>query len=310
MRYVQETSFPKLRRRGEPPPPARACPNCGTRVDDRYCPRCGQRNRERLVSLRAIVAEAVEDQLSLGGALPRTLGGLLLHPGLLTREYVAGRIARYIPPLKLYLAASVLFFVVASFVAGFDTLWEWLGPRIEEAGVPPAAGVGAPGAEPKYVLVRSGLDTMALPRWVRPAARYYLSREDRLNQMPPREGVRVLYEAVERNVPRIVFLVVPLFALFLKALYRRRTYVEHFVFVLHLHAFAFLLATAVLLAPHRWVLQSLTAWFMVYLFLALRRVYGRAVLRTLPRYVALLAGYQFVLGLSVAAVMVLAILTA
>ena len=76
-------------------------------MSDRYCPRCGQRNAERLASLGSRVRDALTDELSLEARLPRTLGALLFRPGFLTREYFAGRIARYVLPFRLYLLYHV-----------------------------------------------------------------------------------------------------------------------------------------------------------------------------------------------------------
>ncbi|CAN5870558.1 hypothetical protein BH23GEM5_BH23GEM5_24440 [soil metagenome] len=92
-------------------PPSRPCPNCGTTVEDLFCGHCGQRNATRLVSVRNMLMDALEDQLSVNSALPRTLAGLLFRPGFLTREYVEGRIVRYMAPFRLYLVTSVLFFL-------------------------------------------------------------------------------------------------------------------------------------------------------------------------------------------------------
>lgn len=309
MRYRQGLRFP-LRARTGAAPPARACPNCGTPVDDRFCPRCGQANRERLVSLRSIVRDAAEDQFSLGGALPRTLGALLFRPGRLTREYAEGRVARYIAPFRLYLVSSLVFFVSLSFVAGFDWAWRGLEPFVAEQTARPAAGTGTADAPGRYVLVRLGVDSAVVPGWLRPAARHYLAKEDALNRLPPREGARVMYEATARNVPRALFLAVPLFALLLKGLYRRRLYVEHFVFVLHLHALGFLLATVTLLARDGWVAGGLGIWLLVYPLLAMRRVYAQSWPWTAAKYVVLLAGYWAAGLLLVGGVLVAAVLTA
>lgn len=309
MRYQQQTRFP-LPRRTTSPPPSRSCPNCGTRVDDRFCPRCGQANRERLVSFRSIVRDLVEDQFSLGGALPRTLGALLFRPGRLTREYAEGRVARYVAPFRLYLVSSLVFFVALSFVAGFDWAWRGLEPSVPAQTAQSPTGSGTAGAPGRYVLVRLGVDSAVVPGWLKPAARHYLSKEEELNAMPPREGARVLYEATERNVPRALFLAVPLFALFLKALYRRRLYVEHFVFVLHLHALGFLLATVIVVAREGWVARGLGIWMLVYLLLAMRRVYAQPWPWTAAKYVVLLAGYWVAGLLLLAGVLVAAVLTA
>src|SRR5690606_30196862 len=95
--------------------PDEPCLNCGDSTPGRFCPTCGQRKAEVLVSVRTLLADVLEDQLVLNRALPRTLSALLFRPGLLTEEYVRGRIVRYIAPFRLYLVSSVLFFLLMSF---------------------------------------------------------------------------------------------------------------------------------------------------------------------------------------------------
>src|SRR5690606_10736791 len=91
------------------------CPNCGDPTEGNYCPNCGQKRVHRRVSLRRMLAEVLEDQFALDSTLPRTLGSLLFRPGHLSSEYVGGRVNRYVPPFRLYLASSVLFFLLLTF---------------------------------------------------------------------------------------------------------------------------------------------------------------------------------------------------
>jgi len=91
------------------------CLNCGSRLKGQYCGRCGQRSRSRLISIWQLLREAFGDLLELDSRLWQTLGPLLLRPGQLTRDYLQGRRARYMPPFRTYLVLSVLFFVVAFF---------------------------------------------------------------------------------------------------------------------------------------------------------------------------------------------------
>src|SRR5690606_6267087 len=98
----------------------RICPNCGAPAPSRYCAECGQRQGARLVSMRRLVGEVIEDHLSLSGALPRTLVNLLARPGFLTAEYAAERIARYVAPFRLYLLASLTFFLTLTWVTDTD----------------------------------------------------------------------------------------------------------------------------------------------------------------------------------------------
>lgn len=298
----QATASPHVRRRIALPriartgaePVARDCPNCGAAVARWFCPECGQRNAPRLVSVRRIVVEAIEDQLSVNGALPRTLGALLARPGHLTREYVAERIRRYVPPFRLYLLCSVLFFVAFPLSPDVQVVRAQMERQMAKADSMQAAAV-AEGRGAEFRTVNLGLDTVNASPWARPLQRHMQRQQDRLNAMRPGESLRGLFTAAVGHLPKVVFLVLPLFAVLLKALYlrRRRMYVEHFVFALHVHSFAFLLGTVLLFTRglHPWVLPAAVGAGLLYLFAALKTVYGQGVVRTVLKFAALLFGY-------------------
>ena len=97
--------------------PERPCLNCGDPTYGEYCPRCGQHKIDVQVSVGAMVKDLLEDEFLLGRRLPHTLVALLFRPGFLTVEVLRGRIVRYVRPFKLYLASSVVFFLVLSFIS-------------------------------------------------------------------------------------------------------------------------------------------------------------------------------------------------
>ena len=126
----------------------------------------------------------------------------------------------------------------------------------------------------------------------------------------PREFVR---DMIDRG-PYLMFLLVPTFALLLKGLYlrRKRLYLEHLIFALHVHALAFI-AFAVSAGLGSWDVgasMSLSWWLGVspfaYLFFAMYHVYGQSVLSTLWKMTGLLIAYGIIL---VGAVVLLATLT-
>lgn len=91
------------------------CLNCGTELSGQYCGSCGQRARSRLISLWELIQDAFGDLFEIDSRLWRTIIPLLIRPGRLTLDYLEGRRARYMPPFRMYLVLSVVFFVVAFF---------------------------------------------------------------------------------------------------------------------------------------------------------------------------------------------------
>lgn len=90
------------------------CPNCGAPNAERFCPRCGQDQRDPVRGLRVWVLQLFDELLRVDRRLPRSLAHLLLRPGFLTEEWIRGRRARYVSPLRLYLLSAVLFFPLSS----------------------------------------------------------------------------------------------------------------------------------------------------------------------------------------------------
>ena len=122
---------------GESPP---TCLNCGAVLRGQYCGNCGQRARTRLISLWELVRDAFGDLFELDSRIWQTLIPLLIRPGRLTHDYLAGRRARYMPPFRMYLVMSLVFFVVAFFNPR-EELALLYAPESEEL-VPEEAGAG------------------------------------------------------------------------------------------------------------------------------------------------------------------------
>ena len=88
-----------------------ACRNCGARIEDRFCSTCGQLGADFQRPVWDLVASSIGDMFALDGRLWRSLPMLLLRPGRMTREYIEGRRARFVPPFRLFLLTSVIFFL-------------------------------------------------------------------------------------------------------------------------------------------------------------------------------------------------------
>ncbi|HEY1773169.1 MAG TPA: DUF4286 family protein [Gammaproteobacteria bacterium] len=121
-----------------------------------------------------------------------------------------------------------------------------------------------------------------------------------------------------QNLPKLMFVMMPLIALFLKLFYigSKRYFTEHFVFTLHYHSMVFVVLLLVMLAQslsHHFIwataLKSagtFAAWYMtVYLFLALRLFYRQGWFMTSLKFFMLFISYSIAFGLTFAAGVVL-----
>lgn len=94
-------------------PPGEPCRNCGTPVTERYCTRCGQLASNFHRPFFSLVTSSLADTFALDSRLWRSVPMLLFRPGRMTRNYLDGQRARYVPPFRLFLLASILFFLTA-----------------------------------------------------------------------------------------------------------------------------------------------------------------------------------------------------
>jgi len=94
-------------------PEQQQCKNCHTPLSGPFCHQCGQPDRSIIRFFGTLIHELLEDIISIDSRAARTLFALLFKPGFLTKEYVAGRRFRYVPPLRLFLLTSIfcIFFI-------------------------------------------------------------------------------------------------------------------------------------------------------------------------------------------------------
>jgi len=257
------------------------CPNCLTALTGPYCSSCGQRLIDLDQPFREIAGEAMESFLSFDTRILQTLWPLVRRPGLLTVEFMEGRRARYIHPFKLYFAFSVLLFIGLAF-SGFSVIQIGASEDVV-TGIQFDVSDGEGSEEAAEVVD----DASVLDRVLGPVAELAENDPDRFN------GI------FTDRLAKSVILLVPVFALLLMTLYRRRRYVAHLVFSLHVHSFAFLaliVGLGIDLAagapaqtrPGNGLAVLVIA---VYSFLALRRVYGQGRFLTIVKMQLLLLGY-------------------
>jgi Protein of unknown function (DUF3667) len=320
---------------------AEVCANCGTPRADRFCAVCGQNSRVYLRETREIIGELAGETLQWDSRLLVTLRALLLRPGLLTREFSRGRRASYVSPVRLYLVVSIVFFSVLSLTNRFEVetprvAAETAEPMEHDADLDRMYNQLTPTqrARLKTILQQYGMTT--------PALQEHLEQLERTAPTAPPESLSVFESAVQDRVldlledprdamqaliadmPAAMFLTLPLYAAWLKLLYRRRFYIEHLVFALHLHSFLFFVGTFMLLLPD--TEPESAAQFVVWLYrlgdgvssvlaigaiayygIALKVVYDEGWVRTAGKWILINLAHAVFIALGVALVAVVAL---
>ncbi|MDQ7948610.1 MAG: DUF3667 domain-containing protein [Pedobacter sp.] len=133
---------------------------------------------------------------------------------------------------------------------------------------------------------------------------YYAKRSIELNKYPnPKQK---FIEDLSHNVPKMMFLILPIFALILKLVYirKKRYYYEHLIYSFHVHAALFL--AFVLIALLKWLfglVYNISEWLILiymiymiwYIYRSLRTFYGSSRWITLLKLFFLFICYNFVL---------------
>jgi hypothetical protein len=141
------------------------------------------------------------------------------------------------------------------------------------------------------------------PEWL--ARRLTPERLQALCEKVVADDGAALADKLKDNIPAALFVLLPLMAFVLKLLYplSKRYYVEHLLFVVHFHAFFFLMLIlqmlfsrlgALLALPENIVAITLvmtSLYVPVYLYKAMRRVYGQRHLVTIPKFLGVVAAY-------------------
>ena len=93
-----------------------SCAACATPLFGEFCYFCGQKRADSThFTVRYLLSEAFREITSWDGKIWSTARLLYLKPGLLVNEYLKGRGSLHLGPVKLYLIAIALYFVLAPY---------------------------------------------------------------------------------------------------------------------------------------------------------------------------------------------------
>lgn len=254
-----------------PTVPAQTCLNCGHEVSLQFCPSCGQKLSVRKRTLWFVISDFIAHSFAYDGRFWRTVLPLVGKPGWLTEQNLQGRWVSFLPPLRVFLVVSLLFFFTFSW--HFSDLQGHM-----------------------FTINGDVPDRVADPAEITPfttdyAIGNYLNgliqdRVERLNALAPEERERALYRELLASIPTAVFLALPLMALGLKGLYlfRKRLFFEHFVFATHFYSVWLLVMIPSIIVQDEWLwFAGHLVYLPLYCLFAVKRVYRQGWIATIAK---------------------------
>lgn len=291
------------------------CLNCGTIVAGQYCQHCGQENLPPQESVWHFLTHFVNDITHFDGKFFKTLQLLLFRPGFLTAEYMRGRRATYLNPIRMYLFTSFIFFFI--FYSAYNSKVENLeifssteNQAADSLQKPPTISISNKNYKSvaEYDSIMRAKKPQDRDNWItQKIRRKQISVQQKYgdNQYP---FFKELIHSFFHQFPKMLFFSLPLVALVLMLLYIRHKefyFVIHGVFVIQLYIFVFIaklismgvegFATFTHWHWFTYLNYALFIWVLFYIYKAMRNFYRQKRLKTIIKYLLFLFSFAFIM---------------
>ncbi len=252
------------------------CTNCSAPLplQEPFCPYCGQKNIDRKISLWVFFKEFLGEYTRLDAKLLRSMISLITKPGFLTREYWAGRRKAYLRPTQIFLFMGLITFL----------LFSWM---IE---------INNSSSNNLHVSFNEGIESIN--------GKSYFERHIQENVAQAKKNPLALIQKVLKQLPLSLLVLLPVYAFFVKLFFRKKSpyLVEHFVHLLHIHAFIFLVGAIFSFVGILGFRHALLNWIaflaiIIYIFISLKRVYQEKTGRLLVKWFFLAMIYLLLMPL-------------
>lgn len=279
-----------------------SCKNCETEFAGNFCPNCGQSTYEYEKPFRILIIDFAGDVFAFDARFWKSLLSLIIKPGRFASDFISGRRARYMPPFRLYIFVSFIFFLLLSFFLKGkvhvsnelkDKIGVSLNNKLNEA---PSDSALSSNSESNVDLV---FETVSLKKFSEAVIKVVNNPEMYLN-------------TYLKYFSWALFLLMPVYAgiLFLLNFRSNKYYYNHLIFSINQHAFIFLLLILLLViklilpnresSPENFLLWTIP----IYIYLGSKQLYGKRWFATALRVLFSLFFYTTTLFLTLGVILV------
>ncbi len=252
-----------------------SCLNCGQALQENYdyCPVCGQQNNDSHLSFATMIKEFFSNYFSLDSRFGRSFKPFFIKPGELTVQFMNGKRVHFANPIRLYLVISLIHFFVFSLVTNNESTNEKLMSMNEtQEGENNLVHLGFDESDFKTDSLDNDVDNSWHPSMYQLSKIYFLTENKNLTYQNicdslsvsemtgtkkylTRQAIKLqmsdadsINDYLIKNIPILMFILLPIYALILKLFFRKKLYIHHLIHSIHLHSFMFMILTFIWLA--------------------------------------------------------------
>jgi hypothetical protein len=267
------------------------CKNCDNTFTGHFCNNCGQSAKDFDRPVSVLIVDAMSNMWAFDTRLWKTLKSIMLKPGEMALDYIEGKRVRYMPPFRLYLFISFIFFLLLKISADSDTNIKLI--SIEDK-ADKAKKEQVVEINPEYA------DLPAIQSQMNLGSK---SGKGSRNFEEVKQNKELYISRFFTYLSWALIVMMPLYAMLLWFLFRKnqKHYLAHFIFSLNQHAFLFVIFSVLiiisLIFPQKQTMYE--AWlllaFPVYLIAGGRKLYKAKWSRIIIRMATAFFLYQIII---------------
>lgn len=277
------------------------CINCDNTLkeSDKFCSECGQTTDDKL-NLRVLFSNIIGNYLSIDARFFKTIIPLIFKPGLVAKSYINGKRKTYLHPGKTYLFISVIFFFFLSIkTSSFrseinESIYEGLSQKskteLDSVFKSSLLDITSDYSNNDSIPIDS-LDSISTVKLNNPdtiaennSDNFFLKQ---LDKIVTKKGLN-LFDLFFGMISIAIFLLVPIYALFLKLLfYKPYNFTEQLVFSLYLFAFNFILAILYLsfytLDGNNYIRNFILLASFIHITISIKNFYNKTIFQSIAK---------------------------
>ena len=298
------------------------CPNCGAEEVGKFCPRCGQSNKDFNKPIKEIIGDLL-DSINLDIRLLNTLIPFFTKPGFLAQEYFRGKRKRYVPPMRMYMFISIIFFFLVQYFdfgngnkeiikisndkenISINLDGDFLSDTTDKNEKVDTSIIN------KYIDKNNKVDKEKIKQEILEDSTMNPFKESIIGGINASEKKELFLKRFLKNISYVLFILMPFFACILAmVLWRSKMlYVKHLIFSINFHSFIFGLSSLIIILFK--ILPESTSNFVAYLWLGIpiylmmgiARFYNRNMINAFFKMLGTLTLYTFIILIVVVAVL-------